>query len=93
MRRFWAPRSPCPTLAGTVQLTIPKHSEAGRRMRLRGRGIPSHGGSAAGDLYATLKLVVGGVPDAALEAAMQAWGEAARADPRAALLASVEDFA
>ena len=52
-----------PTLAGTVQLTIPKHSEAGRRMRLRGRGIPAHGGRPAGDFYATLKLVVGAVPD------------------------------
>ncbi len=82
-----------PTLAGTVQLTIPRHSEAGRRMRLRGRGIPAHGGRPAGDLYATLTLVVGGVPDASLEAALRVWGEAEHADPRAALLASVEDFA
>ena len=82
-----------PTLAGTVQLTIPKHSEAGRRMRLRGRGIPAHGGRPAGDFYATLKLLVGGVPDSALEAAMRVWGEAEHADPRAALLASVDDFA
>ncbi len=82
-----------PTLAGTVQLTIPKHSEAGRRMRLRGRGVPAHGGRTAGDLYATLSLVVGGEPDAALEAAMGQWRERTGVDPRAALLASVEDFA
>jgi DnaJ-class molecular chaperone len=82
-----------PTLAGIVQLTIPKHSEAGRRMRLRGRGIAAHGGRPAGDLYATIKLVVGGVPDAQLEAAMRVWREVDHTDPRAALLASVEDFA
>jgi DnaJ-class molecular chaperone len=82
-----------PTLAGSVTLTIPPHSEAGKRMRLRGRGIPAHGTRPAGDLYATLSLVIGGQPDAALEAALKAWSDKNPADPRAALLASMVDFA
>ena len=84
---------PVPTLAGTVQLTIPPHSDAGKRMRLRGRGIPAQGARPAGDLYATLTLVVGGAPDAALETALKAWADATPADPRTALMASMVDFA
>jgi DnaJ-class molecular chaperone len=84
---------PVPTLTGTVQLTIPPHSDAGKRMRLRGRGIPAHGSRAAGDLYATLTLIVGAKPDAALEAALKTWAEAEHPDPRAALAASMVDFA
>jgi DnaJ-class molecular chaperone len=82
-----------PTLTGSVTLTIPPHSEAGKRMRLRGRGIPAHGNRPAGDLYATLTLVIGGEPDAALETALKAWSEKTRTDPRAALMASMVDFA
>jgi DnaJ-class molecular chaperone len=82
-----------PTLSGPVTMTVPPHSDAGRRLRLRGRGIPAHGTIAAGDLYATLTLVVGAKPDEALEAALRTWSEQKHADPRAALLASLEDFA
>jgi DnaJ-class molecular chaperone len=82
-----------PTLSGPVSLTIPPHSDAGRRMRLRGRGIPAHGTHPAGDLYATLTLTVGGKPTPALEEALRAWSAEPREDPRAALLASMEDFA
>ena len=84
---------PVPTLNGAVNLTIPPHSDAGKRMRLRGRGIPAHGKRPAGDLYATLKLTVGATPDAALEAALQVFANQPHEDPRAALLASLEDFA
>ena len=82
-----------PTLSGPVTMTVPPHSDAGRRLRLRGRGIPAHGTIPAGDLYATLTLVVGGKPDEALEAALRTWSEQKHDDPRAALLASLEDFA
>lgn len=40
-----------PTLAGRVSLSIPSGSRSGRKMRLRGRGLP---GSPAGDAYAEL---------------------------------------
>lgn len=40
-----------PTPAGAVQLSIPPGSGAGRKLRLRGKGIP---GDPAGDLYAVI---------------------------------------
>jgi DnaJ-class molecular chaperone len=74
-----------PTLTGPVNLTIPAHSDAGKRLRLRGRGIPEHAGRPAGDLYVTLTLVTG-QPDAALEEALRAWLERHTEDPRANLM-------
>lgn len=37
------------TLGGRVELKIPPGSETGRKLRLRGRGLPGAGGAAAGD--------------------------------------------
>jgi curved DNA-binding protein len=46
-----------PTLNGRARLKVPAHSSCGRRLRLRGEGMPTSGG-AAGDLYAAVKIVV-----------------------------------
>jgi DnaJ-class molecular chaperone len=73
-----------PTLSGPVSLTVPRHSDAGKKLRLRGRGIPAHGDRPAGDLYVTLHLVAGS-PDAALEDALRGWAERHPIDPRAHL--------
>ena len=54
-----------PTINGPVSMTVPAGSEAGTRLRLRGRGVPASGTSAAGDGYATLQIVLG-PPDAGL---------------------------
>ncbi|MDF1669236.1 MAG: DnaJ C-terminal domain-containing protein [Roseovarius sp.] len=43
------------TPGGTVQLTVPKHSQSGRKMRLKGRGIP---GNPPGNLVAVVKIVI-----------------------------------
>ncbi len=44
---------------GKVQLKVPAGSQAGRKLRLRGRGIPAAApGEAAGDLYLVLEVVV-----------------------------------
>lgn len=43
-----------PTLGGRVEMKIPPDSQAGKRFRLRGRGLP---GKDAGDQYVTLKIV------------------------------------
>lgn len=43
------------TPGGTVDLTIPKHAQSGKKLRLKGRGIP---GRPAGNLYAVLKIVI-----------------------------------
>lgn len=40
---------------GAVDLKIPAGSDSGRRLRLRGQGLP---GTPAGDVYATLKVVL-----------------------------------
>ncbi len=40
-----------PTLDGKVKLNIPKETQTGRRMRVRGKGIKSIRTSAVGDLY------------------------------------------
>ena len=44
---------------GTVELAIPKHAQTGKKLRLKGRGIPGmRAGKPAGDLFAVLKIVV-----------------------------------
>lgn len=70
-----------PTPGGRLKLTIPPHSDTGRELRLRGRGVPAHGGQAAGDLFVTLRVVIGR-PDAALEEFLRGWQPEHPADPR-----------
>jgi curved DNA-binding protein len=43
-----------PTLAGRVELKIPSGSRSGRRLRLKGRGLPGH---PPGDQYVILQIV------------------------------------
>lgn len=44
-----------PTLAGAVNLKIPKLSQNGKQMRLKGRGLP---GNPPGDQYIILQIVI-----------------------------------
>jgi curved DNA-binding protein len=46
-----------PTLGGPVELKIPQDSEAGRKLRLRGRGLPGAGGAPAGDQIVELEVL------------------------------------
>jgi DnaJ-class molecular chaperone len=73
-----------PTPGGPVRMRIPPHADSGTELRLRGRGVPAHGGQAAGDLYATLRVVIG-TPDAALEEFVKAWKPEHPAEPRRAM--------
>jgi len=71
-----------PTPEGPVQLTIPPNSVAGRKLRLKGRGIP---GPAPGDLYVILTIAL---PPAENEKAREAYCAMAKAfdfNPRAHL--------
>ena len=43
-----------PTLAGPVELKVPPNSEAGRKLRLRGRGLP---GTTPGDQIVELEVL------------------------------------
>lgn len=47
-------RIPVRTPAGEVDLKIPPQSQAGKKLRIRGRGLP---GKSPGDFYVVLKLV------------------------------------
>jgi curved DNA-binding protein len=71
-----------PTPAGTVQLSIPAGSSAGRKLRLKGKGIP---GKVPGDLYAVLQIAM---PPATSPQQQQAWRDLAKLqdfNPRAAM--------
>ena len=72
-----------PTPAGNVAMSVPPKSDSGRQLRLRGRGVAAHAGRPAGDLYATLRVVIGGPTDEAVETALRAWMERQPANPRA----------
>jgi curved DNA-binding protein len=45
------------TPSGTTQVRVPPGSSSGRRLRLRGRGLPKSGGGS-GDLHAIVKITV-----------------------------------
>ncbi|MEO8683217.1 MAG: J domain-containing protein [Devosia sp.] len=71
-----------PTPGGPVMMRIPPHSDSGAVLRLRGRGVPKHAGGAAGDLHATLRIVLGSI-DPALDAFLKSWIPAQSFNPRA----------
>jgi DnaJ-class molecular chaperone len=48
-----------PTRQGPVAMTVPEGSDTGRVLRLRGKGVPAHGGRPAGDQYVTLRVALG----------------------------------
>jgi DnaJ-class molecular chaperone len=75
-----------PTVTGPVTMTIPKGSDTGTRLRLRGKGIQRRRGGkdAFGDQYVTLKVVIGASDDAELAAFLKDWAEKHPTDPRSA---------
>jgi len=74
-----------PTLDGAVELGVPPGSSSGRTLRLRGKGLPASGGQPAGDLYATLRIVLPAAADADLADLMRRWEKDHRYDPRAGM--------
>jgi len=70
-----------PTPAGPVRMKIAPGSDSGTEFRLRGRGVPAHGGLAAGQLYAKLRVVVG-APDTALSEFLRHWKPVHSTSPR-----------
>jgi DnaJ-class molecular chaperone len=65
-----------PTPSGTVTAAVPKWSNTGRVLRLKGRGVPRPDGSK-GDEYVTLKLMLPQKPDPELERFVAQWQPAA----------------
>jgi curved DNA-binding protein len=67
------------TPAGPLTVNIPAGSVAGRKLRLRGKGIPANQASGtAGDLYFELNIAV---PSAVTEQQKQAWQALSQAYP------------
>lgn len=65
-------RVPVRTLGGAVEVTVPEGSQSGRKLRLKGRGLP---GTPAGDQIVTLNIAT---PPAADAADRSFYGEMAR---------------
>lgn len=70
-----------PTPGGPLRVTLPEGSDAGRQIRLRGRGVAAHGEREAGDLFLTLRIVIGPA-DEALRAFLRDWTPEHPQDPR-----------
>lgn len=47
-----------PTLQGPVELKIAPGTQGGKKMRLKGRGLPAHGKQEATDAYAVMQIVI-----------------------------------
>jgi DnaJ-class molecular chaperone len=83
-------RVPVPTVSGPVTMTIPKGSDTGTQLRLRGKGIQrgqSGGGRQSdrgqgGDQYVTLRVVIGAGGDPDLAKFLADWAPRHPVDPR-----------
>jgi DnaJ-class molecular chaperone len=64
---------PVRTLSGTVTLSIPPHSNSGKVLRLKGKGIPGAGQERTGDLYARLIVTLPEGDDAELQSFVERW--------------------
>ena len=69
-----------PTLDGAVELAIPPGTNSGRTFRLKGKGLKSKSG--AGDLLATVRIMLPEGSDDEFEALMRKWREGKPYDPR-----------
>jgi DnaJ-class molecular chaperone len=47
-----------PTLEGRASVTVPEGTDSGRKLRLRGKGIPDPKGGPPGDLFVTVQIRV-----------------------------------
>ena len=64
-----------PTLHGKIALTVPPNSQSGKRLRVKGRGLPGKIGQ--GDLYAVLNVVM---PEQVNEDSKKLWEDLATAN-------------
>ena len=71
-----------PTLDGAVELAIPAGTNSGRTFRLKGKGLKAKGG--AGDLLATVRVVLPERVDDEFKELMKTWRDKKPYDPRGA---------
>jgi DnaJ-class molecular chaperone len=70
-----------PTPTGDVTMSIPKGSNTGTTLRLKGKGAPRRGGGH-GDEFVKLKMVLPKSPDPELEAFVSNWSKGKEFNPR-----------
>lgn len=70
-----------PTIAGRVQLTLPKGTNSGRVFRLKGKGIKCAGRPEAGDQLVTVRIVLPDTIDDSLAYFFSEWRQKNRYDP------------
>lgn len=70
-----------PTPTGDVTMSVPKGSNTGTVLRLKGKGAPRKGGGR-GDQFVKLKIVLPKGPDPDLEAFVESWTNGRNFDPR-----------
>jgi DnaJ-class molecular chaperone len=68
-----------PTLDGRATVTVPPGTDSGRKLRLRGKGVPDPSGRPPGDLYVVIQIRV---PKSLDAAALDALAAAQPEDPR-----------
>ena len=73
-----------PTPSGAVTMTVPKWSNTGTVLRLKGQGVPKRGGGR-GDEYVALKVMLPERPDPELEKFVSQWVPADAHGPRQAM--------
>lgn len=70
-----------PTLTGHADVKVPRHSNTGTTLRLKGKGVAKADGTA-GDQYVKLKVVMPEEPDDGLIEFMRKWSMASGFNPR-----------
>ncbi len=73
-----------PTPSGAVTMSVPKWSNTGSVLRLKGQGVPRPGGGR-GDEYVALKVMLPERPDPELEKFVSQWRPADARGPRQAM--------
>jgi DnaJ-class molecular chaperone len=71
-----------PTIDGPVTMTVPKGSNTGSTLRLRGRGIVDPASGGRGDQYVRLKVMLPKETDRRLEDFLKEWSKEHPYDPR-----------
>lgn len=70
-----------PTIAGRVQLTLPKATSSGRIFRLKGRGVHNGTTGHTGDQLVTVRVVLPEVIDEGLSYFLSEWRQKHKYDP------------
>ncbi|MBT5944378.1 MAG: DnaJ domain-containing protein [Rhodospirillaceae bacterium] len=74
-----------PTIDGPVTMNIPKGSNTGGRLRLKGKGVPGGKSGGRGDQHVTLRVVLPDESDAELETFLEDWSKRHNYDPRSGM--------